>query len=493
MSRVTLQLTVPLSPLPFVDLLTLRAAAGGGSIDGIAAARLVAAGFTLLQRSPALVRALAGRRAAILVPTSPQFVVALAASDGRGAVLVSPLATDTEIAYQLHDANVGAVFTLRALGSRLPQGMVHAVLDDAPGTAEVVASDGTSSRVDLGSHFGLELEGDGDEPGRDEECVIVYTSAMAGRPLGAILTHRNLLANARQAVQAVQLGTGDHLLALLPYSHLFGLTASAIAPLIAGARVTTMARFNAIAAVDRIANESVSILVGVPAIFAALLTAIERHAGRFRAPALRLCICGGAPLAEELQTRWAAATGVELRQGYGLTEASAIALCNRLPESNARGTIGVPFPGVRVSIRDPARSEPLEPGTAGEICIAGDTVFRSYVSGGHDGLHVRDGWLHTGDRGVENADGTYAFHGLLKPMFTHNGFNVYPREVERVIGELPGVRAVRAFAIPDSATEHEVEVEVVGTVSEADVKVWAESRLSAYKRPSRITIVAEVS
>ena len=496
-SRVTLHPTSPISPLPFVDLLTLRAAAGGGSVDGIAAATLIAAGFTLLQRSPLLVRALAGRRAAILVPTSPQFLVALAASDGRGAVLVNPLAVGVEISYELHDANVGAVFTLRALAPRLAAGTVHVLLDDAPRSAEVVASDGTSSRVDLGSHFGLELEGDGDEPGRDEECVIVYTSAMAGRPLGAILTHRNLLASAAQAVQAAQFGTGDHLLALLPYSHLFGLTGSAIAPLIAGARVSTMARFNAITAVDRIMHEGVSAIVGAPANFAVLLAAVERHGCAFEAPALRICICGGAPLSEELQSRWTAATGVELRQWYGLTEASSIALGDRLPDANRRGAIGVPFPGVRVSIRDPERSAPLQQGAEGEICIAGETVFRGYVSGGQNGLQVRDGWLHTGDRGVENADGTYSFRGLIKLMFTHDGFKVYPREVERVIGEMPGVSAVRVYSVNDPASGHEVAAavaaEVAGTVSASDVKSWAEQKLAAYKRPSRITIVAEIT
>lgn len=475
-----------------MDLLTLRAAAGGGSIDGLPAAQLVAAGFTLLQRSPVLVRALAGRRAAILLPTSPQYLMALAASEGRGAVLVDPHATAAEVAHELHDANVGAVLTLQPLASRLPPSMVRVLLDDAPRSAEVVIGDGSGARVDLGSHFGLELQGDADEPGRDEECVVVYTSAMAGRPLGAILTHQNLLANARQAVQAAQFGRGDHFLALLPYSHLFGLTASLVAPLISGARVSTAARFNAIAAVDRIETEGVSILVGVPAVYAALLAAIERRGRPFVAPSLRICICGGAPLAVDLQDRWAEATGVELRQGYGLTEASPIALCNRLPDANHRGTLGVPFPGVRVSIRDPDRSEPLAPGIEGEICIAGETVFRGYVTGGHDGLQVRGGWLHTGDRGIENPDGTYSYRGLLKPMFTHNGFNVYPREVERALAELPGVHTVRVHGVPDAAAGHAIAAElgigVAGALSEADVKAWAEQRLSAYKRPSRITI-----
>lgn len=256
--------------LPRVDLLTLRAAAGGGSIDGRSATSLVAAGFTLLQRSPVLVRALAGRRAGILLPTSPQFLVALAAADGRGAVLVNPLAAPSEIAYQCADAAVGAILTLSAFAPRIPPGMVMVLLDDAPATATVVASDGTTTRIDLGSHFGLEVEGDAEAPGRDEECAIVYTSGMAGRALGAILTHRNLITNARAAVQAAAFTPGSHLLAVLPFSHLFGLTVSGIAPLLAGARVSTMARFNPITAVDRIVTEGITAIVGVPAIFSAM-------------------------------------------------------------------------------------------------------------------------------------------------------------------------------------------------------------------------------
>ncbi len=476
-----------------MDLLTLRAAAGGGTLDGHAAAALVSAGFTMLQRAPALVRALAGRRAAILVPTSPQFLVALAASDGRGAVLINPLAAPTEIAMQLREANVGAVFTVGALAARLPHGTVHVLLDAAPTEATLVAADGRQGRIDLGSHFGLSLEGDASAPGRDEECAIVFTSAMAGSALGAVLTHRNLLANALQTVEAAQNSRDDHVLALLPFAHLFGLTLSAMAPLLAGAQVTTMARFNPVAAVDTIERDGITEVVGVPAVFTGLLAAIERRGRPFAAPALRLCICGGAPLSLTLQERWAAVTGVELRQGYGLTEASPVALFNRVDRANVRGALGVPMPGVAVSIRDPESSVALSPGAAGEICVAGETVFRGYLKHGAQGLRVVDGWLHTGDRGVERAGGQVEFLGVLKPMFTRNGFNVYPREVEQVLLGLDGVEAVRCVGHPDAASEHEVAVEITrraGTSLQLrDVKAFAEQHLAAYKRPSVITFV----
>ncbi|HKG95528.1 MAG TPA: AMP-binding protein [Gemmatimonadaceae bacterium] len=475
-------MTDPLSLLP------LAVAAGGGRIDGLEAARVVAAGLTLLQRSPALVRALSGRRAAILLPTSHQFFTALAAAEGRGAVLVNPLAAPAEIAYQLTDANVGAAFTNRALAARLPAGLTTALLDDSPRSATVIAADGTTATVDLGSHFGIRLDGEPGVPGSDDEVAIVYTSAMAGTALGAILSHRNLLANARSTVEAAEIGAGDHALAVLPFAHLFGLTVTGVTPLLVGGEVTTMERFNPVRALETMETAGVTLFVGVPAVFVAMLSAIERRGGRLNADALRVCICGGAELAVEVQDRWFDATGVELRQGYGLTEAAPVCLFNRLSLPNRRGTLGVSLPDVHVEIQDPATGAPVPNGTEGEICVRGDNVFRGYVNGGDQGLPVRGGWLHTGDRGVQGVDHAVAFTGLLKPMFTRSGFNVYPREIERVLREMPGVRAARVRGVPDPVREHEIAVEVDGHVTEPAVKSWCESRLSAYKQPGEITI-----
>jgi long-chain acyl-CoA synthetase len=471
-----------------LGVLSLAAASGGGQIDGGGAGALVAAGFTLLQRSAPLVRALAGRRAAILLPTAPAYFTALAAADGRGAVLVNPLAAPPEIAYQLADANVGAVFTVAALAPRLPADTPLVLLDDAPRAARVIAN-GRTANVDLGAHFGLDLEGRTDSAGRDEEAVIVYTSAMAGTALGAILSHRSLLANARSCIDAMGITADDHFLAVLPYAHLFGLTVTGTAPLLAGARVTTMARFNPARAVSALRGD-VTAIVAVPAVFGALLALLERGGAPLAPGALRLAISGGAVLPPGMQDRWHAATGVELRQGYGLTEGGPVCLFNRVDRPNARGTLGVPFPNVEVAVRDRHTGTPIAVGAEGEICVRGDNVFNGYVRRGDRGLKVRDGWLHTGDLGVMRADGSVTFAGLCKPMFTRSGFNVYPREIERVVGALPGVEAVAVHAIPDAAREHSIALEVRGAVTADDVRGWCEARLSAYKQPSAVTIVA---
>jgi long-chain acyl-CoA synthetase len=492
-------------------LLPLAIAAGRGRIgiagesDDFDAQQLVAAGLTLLQRSAPLVRALAGRRAAILLPTMPAYLTALAASEGRGAVLVNPLASPVEIAYQSTDADVGAVLTIESLAPRVPAGMPVVLLDDAPRTARVVTPDRTQT-VDLGSHHGLSIEGERDVRGRDEEAVIVYTSAMQGRPLGAVLTHANMLANARSTVEAMHCSADDEVLAFLPYSHLFGLTVSGVAPLLAGGRVRTMARFHPGRAAKLLA-ERVSVVVGVPTVFRAMLGVISENAIDLRGSALRLCICGGAELPVELQDQWAEATGVELRQGYGLTEAGPVCLFNRVDRPNVRGTLGVPFPRVDVAIMPPANyatgdaddaaRAPLADGVPGEICVRGENVSPGYIGGATEGLPRRGDWLCTGDEGVRNDDGTVSFLGLLKPMFTRNGFNIYPREIERAVMELDGVRTVEVSPIPQrdrrgnalASLEHDIRLVVTGSVSREDVARWCETRLSAYKQPSEIEIV----
>jgi len=480
-----------------LGLLPIALAAGGGHLDGFEAQQLVAAGLTLLQRSAPLVRALSGRRSAILLPTSPAFVTALAASEGRGAVLINPLASRVEAAYQIADANVGAVFTTAELLGRLPDHIARVLLDDVPRSARVVVN-GTTREIDLGSHSGLTLEAEVDAPASREEAAIVYTSGFEGTPLGAILTHANLLSNARATVEAARMERDITALAVLPFAHLFGLVVSGVAPILAGGRVIAMARFNPARALELLEEGGITDLVAVPSVFATVAALAERRGSTLRASSLRLCICGGAPLAVELQDRWFELTGVELRQGYGLTEAGPVCLFNRIALPNRRGTLGVPFPGVHVSIRAERSDTEVAIGETGEICVSGPNVFAGYIDGADlratperpwaAGLQRNGAWLRTGDLAVRNADGTASFHGVIKPMFTRNGFNVYPREIERVVGELEGVQSVMARAIPDPIRENAIAIDVRGEVEAADVKRWCDERLSVYKRPTSIVI-----
>ena len=232
-------------------------------------------------------------------------------------MLVNPLAAPAEVAFQLSDAGVGATFTTRALAAKLPADAPRVYLDDAP-RAAVVEIGGDTRTIDLGSHIGLEIEGDPDATGSDDEAVVVYTSAMAGVPLGAVLTHRNILANLRSSVKATAASSDDHALGVLPLAHLFGLVVSGLTPVISGSKLTCMERFHPVRAVSALEELGISVLVGVPAVFAALTSVLARRGGRLRSDRLRICTCGGAPLEPLLQEQWFELTGVEMRQGYGL-------------------------------------------------------------------------------------------------------------------------------------------------------------------------------
>jgi long-chain acyl-CoA synthetase len=180
---------------------------------------------------------------------------------------------------------------------------------------------------------------------------------------------------------------------------------------------------------------------------------------------------------------------VELRQGYGLTEAAPVCLFNRVDRPNRRGTLGLPLPGVEVTIRAADGGGELPRGQEGEICVAGDNVFSGYVSGGELGLRREERWLRTGDLGAMDSEGHVTFAGVRKPMFTRSGFNIYPAEIARAVEELPGVRRARVRAVPNAARENDIALEAEGTAGEGEVRAWCERRLSAYKQPVEIVVV----
>jgi hypothetical protein len=220
-----------------VDTLALRLAAGGGTIDDIPAGTLVAAGFTLLQRSPAVIRALGRGPSALLLPPSPQFLVALAASEGRAAVILDPNLGLGDIAEELRAEGIGAVFTFAALAARVPSEVVRVLVDETPREARVFAADGVESRVDLGTHFGLSIEGTTDAPGRDEPCLVTDLGIPGQGPLRH--SHRAVLADAaRVGIERGIAGTSV-VRASWDWSRASPLVATLIAPLLKGAKVLT--------------------------------------------------------------------------------------------------------------------------------------------------------------------------------------------------------------------------------------------------------------
>lgn len=428
-----------------------------------------------------------GTRVGLLLPNLPTFPVALYGLLAAGArvVLLNPLYSAREIAEYIADAGVDRVVTVGPLAGLLPAG-THRILADAlPAALHVAGADG--ERV-LSLANAEEAEPVHADP--DDEALVVYTAAADGWARGARLSHRNLAANLTSTVEAMQLTPEDRVVAALPLVHTFGLTVTLNAPLSVGASVIPLDRFNPVRLLDLLETTGATVFSGVPAMYLGILSAAARRG--VPRHSLRLAICGGAPLAPEVQTEWERVFGFPLRQGYGLTEAAPVCLFNRPDRPNRPGTLGYPFPNVDVRILG-ERGEPLGKGEVGEICVRGDNVFLGYAGDeGRDPRSFHGDALRTGDLGSEEEDGVIRFRGFLKPMFTRNGFNVYPAEIRRALEEDPRVGTVQVASMPDEARENEIVLVVTpapgASLDEEEVRELCRTRLAAFKQPLRVRI-----
>lgn len=413
-----------------------------------------------------------GRRAGLLLPNVPEFPACFFGilRAGAGVVLLNPLYSPRETAEYAADAGVDTVVTVRALSPLLPANC-RAVLLDAPlGFPDPNVSGAAAAA----------------------EAVVIYTSAMDGWGRGARLSHANLLANLRSTVQAMQLVPDDRVVAALPLIHSFGLTVTLNAALCAGASVIPVDRFNPVRMLEMFEAEQPTVFCGVPAMYLGLLAAAERKG--VPAHRLRVAICGGAPLPHGVAERWQSVFGLPLREGYGLTEGAPVCLFNRVDRPNRPGTLGSPFPGVAVSVRD-AHGTPVPTGRTGELCVAGANVFEGYI--GDTGRDPRCFWgdaFRTGDLASEEPDGTFRFRGIRKAMFTRSGFNIYPREIERVLEQDPRIGRAEVRAVPDPARENEVALVVHpaagASLSQEDVQRLCRAQLAAFKQPATISIAS---
>ena len=314
-------------------------------------------------------------------------------------------------------------------------------------------------------------------------AVLAFTAGTAGAPRAAMLTHGNLRTNIRQA-QAVPgraVVADDVCLAVVPLFHIFGLNVVLGLSLSAGASVVLVDRFEPHATLDVVRRQRCTVVAGAPPMWAAW-AAIDADASAFAS--VRLALSGAAPLPAGVADAMRERFGVELEEGYGLTEASPVVTA-----------FGRPVPGVAVRLVDPDGDDvPL--GDPGEVWVRGPNVFAGYW---HDpdatgAVLTADGWLRTGDVGIATDDGELRLVDRIKDLVIVSGFNVFPAEVEAALARHPAVAAACVVGVPDGHTGEAVKAFVVSRAPiEADaLRAFCGERLARYKCPTDIAFVDEL-
>ncbi|MBI4247287.1 MAG: AMP-binding protein [Candidatus Rokubacteria bacterium] len=325
-------------------------------------------------------------------------------------------------------------------------------------------------------------------------ALILYTSGSTGRPKGAVLSHGALgFAVESWADPVMALGPDDVVLAVLPFSHSFGLNGALLAPLLTGAQVVLLERFSPEAALRAIRDHGVTVFPGVATMFRRLL---DLGVGRSDVASLRVAVSGAAPCPWELAEEWRERTGVRIVRGYGMTELfRPISYLARDP-TDRPDAIGRAVPGVEVRIVDD-EGRALGPGEAGELLIRSPAAMDGYWGAPEETCAVlENGWFRTGDLATVTAEGLVRIEGRKRERILRGGYSVFPAEVEAALLAHPAVAEAAVVGVAHAELGEEVAAFVVlqaGARAGADeLAGWCKERLAAFKYPRRVTIVGEL-
>lgn len=429
-----------------------------------------------------------GDRVASNVEKSPEALALYLAVVRAGGVYLplNTAYTATELAYFLGDA-APAVFVTDP--SR--QGEAHGLVA-AAGTGGQVLTLGVDGRS--GSLLAAAEDRTPDfetvARGPDDLAAILYTSGTTGRSKGAMLSHRNLLSNARLLKDFWRFTGDDVLVHALPIYHTHGLFVASNILALAGGSMIFLPRFEAGAVLDALPRATT--LMGVPTFYTRLVR--EARFNRETTAHLRLMISGSAPLLAQTHAEVEALTGHRVLERYGMTETN-MNTSNPYEGARLAGTVGPPLPGVDLRITDPETGAVLPTGRIGMIEVRGENVFRGYWRQPEKtAAEFRaDGYFITGDLGVIGSDGYVTIVGRGKDLIITGGFNVYPKEVEEAIDALPGVLESAVIGLPHLDFGEGVTAVVVAApgadLSEKGILAALEGQLAAFKRPKRVLLV----
>ena len=437
----------------------------------------------------------------LFVPNIPQFVIAYFGILKAGAAItaINPQHKEREVELQLADSEAKVAITTTSLLPIVENVFQGTCLE----SIVIIKSDGSfekngeikvqnESRQLYFFDELLKTEDSSPKISVDPDidlAALQYTGGTTGETKAAMLTHSNLVANAAAFSSWLKgVPAKDVFLTVLPLSHIYGMTTSLNVPVVLGAKMVLISRFDAAVVLDAIQQHKVTVFCGVPTMFQVLLSYPEQQ--KFCLSSLRVCISGASPLPVQLQKKFINSTGELLVEGYGLTEASPVTHCNPVDESLRTvkmGSIGLPLPGTEAKIVDAETgTKNLPAGEVGELVVRGPQVMRGYWKKPKETAQaLRDGWLYTGDLARRDANGYFYITDRKKDIIKHNGYTIYPREIEELLYQHPAVKlcAVAGKADVDSgeAPKAFVVLKDGSQVSEKDLAAFVNQKLASYK------------
>lgn len=439
-----------------------------------------------------------GDRLGLLFPNHPDFVAAFFAASSLGATVVpiNPLLKFEEIAHILsdsqakglvvHESHVPEVLSALPLVAGLEHLFIFAYettkKPDVPLTVHMLTPSLKALTAETAA--GETLLCPSIKP-HEDLAVLVYTSGTTGKPKGAMLTHNNLYASVRSAGAALPFYSSDRLLAVLPLCHIYGLSVVMLGVFSQGASLVILKCFEAKLVIETIEKHKVTVFPAVPTMYQFLLMEQEKHKADLSS--LRICLCGGAPMPVELLEQFQKDIGVEVIEGYGLTEVSCAATMNPQDGVKKIGSVGLPIKEVAIAIFNDDL-ELLPPGEIGEVAIKGPNVMMGYYRKLEASDEVLKGeWFLTGDLGYVDSDGYLYIAGRKKELIIRGGQNIYPREIEQVLLRMAGVADAAVLGVPDKFMGERVKAVIVrkpeAALTEEEVKTYCLEHLAEYKVP----------
>ncbi len=447
-----------------------------------------------------------GDKVALSCPNLPYFPIAYYGILKAGGVVVplNVLLKGREIAYHLQDSQAKAYLCFQGTAD-LPMGAEgKAGFDQADGCEHfflITADPAAESPIEGAETLGRALAG---QPpafetvlaAETDPAVILYTSGTTGQAKGAELSHSNLLLNALTCNRLFRAdpGTDTHLV-VLPLFHSFGSTVNMNAGFATASTLVLLPRFDAAAAVKLLETESVTFFAGVPTMYWGLLNALGEGVDVQRIAAnMRVAVSGGSSLPVEIIHRVKERLGVQILEGYGLSETSPVATFSD-PDSDPRpGSIGIPIWGVEVKLIDANWDTVEGDDEIGEIAIRGHNIMRGYYNRPEATVEVmKDGWFRSGDLARRDKDGFYYIVDRAKDMIIRGGFNVYPREIEELLLTHDAVSLAAVIGVPHPSHGEEIKAYVIraegATTTEEELVAWCKEQMASYKYPRIVTFV----